>query len=394
MIPRYFGMDIHKNYVVVAAVDGEQEAVLKPGRVEMAALPDWIAAHLTLSDQVAVEVNANAWPLVDLLRQTAGEVVVTNPYKTKLIAQARIKNDKVDALALARLLAAGFTAEVWVPDAETRDRRALAAHRARLQRQCTRAKNRAHAVLRRHNLRCPEKSLFTAAGRTWMHERELPMVDDLQLRHLLRQLDGLEGDLDEADRLIARLAVHDPRVPRLMQLTGVGCYTAFAALAVIGTIHRFPSPGQLASYAGLVPTQHQSGGHDFHGHITKAGNPLLRWLMVEAARVALRWDDHWRQAHDHIARRRGSNIATVAVARKLLVTIWYLLTDQSTYYYLRPQTFVTKLQNWAFRIGREALPASSSQEFVYEQLVALDLPDLAKAVFSDPRKGRLVVQLT
>jgi transposase len=391
MIPRYFGIDLHKNYVVVAAVNRDQEVLHSPGRVDMTDFPAWVEAHLKPGDQVALEVTTNAWPVVDYLRQRAGRVVATNPYKNKLIAQARIKNDKVDALVLARLLASGFTTDVWVPDESSRDQRALAAHHACLQKQCTRTKHRLQAVLRRHNQRCPEKSLFTAAGRQWLAGLSLPSVDLLQVRHLLQQLDLLEAQLDEADRLIAHQALDDPRIPRLMQLTGVGYFTAFVARAVIGDIRRFPSADQLASYAGLVPSQHQSGDHDYHGSITKAGNSLLRWLMVEAARSAVRWDAHWRQVHDQIARRRGSNIATVAVARKVLVTIWHLLTHQSTYYYLRPQTFITKLQDWAFRIGQDALPVATSKEFVVDVLSSLDLSNLADSLVTHKRSGRLRV---
>ncbi len=174
-----------------------------------------------------------------------------------------------------------------------------------------------------------------------------------------------------------------------MQICGVGYYTAYAILAFIGDIQRFPSADKLSAYGGLVPRQHQSGNHGFHGHITKAGNPLLRWLMVEAARSAVRYAPHWRQVHDRIARRRGTNIATVAVARKLLVVIWHLLTEKSVYYHLRPQTFVTKLQEWAFRIGRNHLPAASSKEFVYDHLVHLGLHHMAKSLSYKGRNYRL-----
>ena len=174
-----------------------------------------------------------------------------------------------------------------------------------------------------------------------------------------------------------------------MQASGIGYYTAFAILAAIGQIQRFPSPDKLAAYAGLVPGQYQSGQHAFNGHITKTGSPLLRWLMVEAARVAVRWDPHWRQLYQRIATRRGSNIATVAVARELLVVIWCLLTRQTTYHHLQPQTFVTKLQEWAYRIGRAHLPANSSKEFVHQ--LALGLNDLAHSLSVRGRNGRVCI---
>jgi transposase len=387
-------MDIHKNYVMIAAVNREQQVIMQPHRVDMADLGQWVACHLSDQDEVMLEATTNAWPVVDLLRQHAGHVVVANPSKTKLIAEARIKNDKVDALALAQLLAARFVCDVWVPDQQVRESRALAAHRANLQKQCTRIKNRIHGLLRRHNLRRPERSLFTRAGREWLRALRLPLVDELQLRHLLAQLAFLEDQFDEADRLIAHQASHDPRVPRLMQATGIGYFSAFAILAAIGTIQRFPSPHKLTAYAGLVPRQHQSGHRSFNGHITKAGSSMLRWLMVEAARSAVRWDPHWQQIHDRIARRRGAAIATVAVARKLLVVIWHLLTEQSVYYHLRPQTFVTKLQEWAYRIGRDILPAASAKEFVRDHLTALGLVQLAVSLATSGPHARLLVQTT
>jgi transposase len=391
MIPQYIGIDLHKNYAMIAAVNGEQESLFNPIRVEMAQLPGWVETHVNQEDEVILEANTNAWPVVDLLRQQTEQVRVANTYKTKLIAEAQIKNDKVDALSLAKLLAARFVCDVWVPDETVRDSRALAAHRARLQKQATQTKNRLHGVVRRHNLRCPETSLFTAAGFAWLASLNLPLADTLQLEHLQDQLALLSAQIDIADKVIARQASQDPRVPRLMQITGIGYYSAFTALACIGRIQRFPSPDQLTAYAGLVPRQHQSGAHSYHGHITKAGNALLRWVMVEAAQTAIRWDPHWKQVYERIARRRGASIATVAVARKLLVVIWHMLTDQTPYFYLRPQTYVTKLQQWAYRIGRAHLPAASSREFVLNQLTLLNLPDLADSLTSLSRNGRLSV---
>jgi transposase len=116
MITRFFGIDTHKKYVMVAAVNVDQEIILKPTRISMADLPKWAAEQLTADDQVVLEVSSNTWSMVDLLSQHAGEVVAANPYQTKLIAEAHIKNDKVDATTLAKLLAARFIPEVWVPD--------------------------------------------------------------------------------------------------------------------------------------------------------------------------------------------------------------------------------------------------------------------------------------
>jgi len=319
-------------------------------------------------------------------------IPVAEPYKTKLIAEAHVKNDKVDAMVLARLLAANFICEVWVPLARVRQQRALAAHRARLQQQCNQIKNRLHSILHRHNLLCPENSLFSEAGRAWLRCQQLPEPDHLQARHLLSQLDLLEEQLEEADREVARWASQDPRVPRLMQITGIRYYTAFALLALIGNIQRFATPGKLAAYAGLVPCEDQSGDRHRRGSITKAGRPLLRWLMVEAARSAVRWHPHWQRIHHRIAQRRGTNVATVAVARKLLVTVWFLWTGETVNHHLRPQTFVTKLQHWVYRIGRAHLGVATSREFVQRHLKLLELDHLSRSLVTEGRNGRLRIQ--
>jgi transposase len=391
MVSRFFGIDTHKNYVMVAAVDRDQQALTEPTRISMANLPEWAAQHLTDQDQVVLEVSGNTWSVIDLLREYAGDVIAANAYKTKLIAEAHIKNDKVDAEVLAKLLAAHFIPEVWIPDRQVREQRGLANHRATLQKQSTQVKNRLHHLLQRHNLHCPEKSPFSPAGREWLLTLALPAADRLQIRHWLRQLDVLQKELDETDRLIAQLASQDARISRLMQITGISYYIAFALLAAIGDIRRFPTPEKLSAYFGLVPRQHQSGARDIRGSITKEGNSLMRWLTVEAARAAIRWDPHWRKVYNRIARRRGASIAVVAVARRLLVLVWHLLTKNDNYRYLKSQTFVTKLQNWAYRIGRDLLPAASTREFIHAHLSDLGLDDLASSLTANS-KGQLRVQ--
>lgn len=392
MITRYFGMDIHQDFALLTAVNVQQQVVFPAVKVAMPQLAAWAAQHLTRSDALVLEVTTNTWYAVDVLEQHAGRVVVANPYKTRLIAEAHIKNDKVDALVLAQLLAAGFICEVWVPPSATRQWRTLAQHRATLQQHCTQVKNRLHSLRQRHNLHCPAKSLFTRAGRQWLRDQAWSAAEALVVQQDLAQLELLEAQLHSVDQQIACLAAQDARIARLLQISGIGVVTAFTLLAVIGDIQRFPSASKLTSYVGLVPRQHQSGQRGYFGHITKAGTPLLRWLLVEAAQAAVRWDPHWQAVHARIARRRGSAIATVAVARKLLVVIWHMLSKATTYQHLRPQSYVTKLQHWAYSIGRQQLPAASSKDFVTAALQRVALAPLAAQVFSQKGTGRLLVQ--
>jgi transposase len=394
MIPHFYGFDIHQQYVVVAAVSRDRDDLLHPTRVAMDQLAQWAAQNLRAADAAVLEAGTNAWHVADMLAEHVDRVVVANTYLTKAIAAARIKNDKVDARVLAQLLAGNLICDVWIPSPRNRAQRTLSAHRASLRRRCTQVKNQIHSMCHRRSQQCPESSPFTAAGRQWLLDLPLPTADRLRIRHLLAQLELLEEQFDEADREIARRAAQDERIPRLMQVCGIGYYTAYALLAYIGNIQRFPEDSKLAAYAGLVPRHYQSGNRAYGGHITKSGNPMLRWLMVEVARTAVRFDPHWRKVHDRIARRRGTNIATVAVARKLLVVVWHLLTEKTIYRHLRQQTFVNKLQQWAYRIGHNHLPAATSKEFVYGHLSNLGLHRLAERLSSKGRHGRLCVQST
>lgn len=390
MMHRYLGLDTHKAFVVAAAVDEQQQVLMEPQRVKMSDLAEWAARTLTPQDQVVIEVTSNTWSIYEVLATYAGHVVVANPYKTRLIAEARIKSDKVDALVLARPLAAHFICEVWVPTADGQQHRALVAHRVHLSQQASRVKNRIHALLSRHNWHCPVNSVFSTAGQAWLEALPFSPLEKLEVQHLRQQLTLLQTQLKETERQIAQLAAQDERIPRLMQLPGVGCFIAFALLAAIGDIHRFASPKQLASYAGLVPSLHQSGQRAKTGPITKAGNPQLRWLMTEAAQIAVRFDPHWQQVCQRIQQKHGKGVALVAVARKLLVVVWHLLHDQTLYYHLQPQMFVRKLQEWAWLIGPQQVTEGSAASFARQQLKTMGLHDLAIQLTTN-RKGKLKV---
>ena len=218
MNSRHFGIDIHKQFMMIAAVDDQQNVVLKPYRISLKAFSKWVEQTLTAHDRVVIEVTTNSWHLYDILIAHAGEVIVANPHKTRLIAEARIKSDKVDALVLAQLLASRFICNVWVPDKALRQWRTLVAHRASLSKQRSRIKNRLHSLLARHGLTCPERSVFSSAGREWFAHISLSPIEKLERRHLLCQLDSINEQRKEAECLMAQLAISDERVPRLMQV--------------------------------------------------------------------------------------------------------------------------------------------------------------------------------
>lgn len=152
---RFVALDVHRQYLVVGAVDTQQQVVLSPRRFGFAAFTEWASVHLTHADAVVLEATANAWLLYDQLQPLVTEVVVAHPQAVKLIAAARVKTDSRDTIKLASLLAANLIPAVWVPTPEVRELRALVTHQKRLVKPRTQAAHRLHSVLHRHNLDPP-----------------------------------------------------------------------------------------------------------------------------------------------------------------------------------------------------------------------------------------------
>jgi transposase len=375
MSKRFFGLDLHKKYATVCAISQQGEVVLKEDRLPLDQFPSWAACVLTSDDAVALEATANTWWAYDCLVAHAGQVLVVNPIKTRLIAQARINTDELSAEALARLLQSNFICEVWVPDNRTRRYRQLISHRIRLVQEATRLKNRIHAILHRQQIRPRYRNLFTRAGRAWLEKIDLPEVEKLLVRQNLELLRSTEEALTEIDQLLARLAQEDERVSILMQIPGINVFGALAILAEIGEISRFASPKKLSSYAGLVPSLHRSGQKNSSGPITKAGRSRLRWVLVEAAHVAARHDPQLGRFYYRLRARKGTNVAVVATARKLSVVIWHLLSGDGIYRGRQVQMIARKFLEWGWKVGQEDR-CGSNKEFVLKQLRQIQINDL------------------
>ena len=143
-------------------------------------------------------------------------------------------------------------------------------------------------------------------------------------RDLLDIFDQLTPKIHDLTRALEGEVEKRPIARRLMTHPGVGVLTALAFELVIGTPERFGCGKQIASYVGLVPTEESSGDRRRLGHISKQGNALLRFLLVEAAQVTVRSQPHWRSKFFHLAMRRGRKIAKVAMARKLAVHLYWM----------------------------------------------------------------------
>lgn len=291
-------------------------------------------------DHVVLEATGNTYAIVQVLKEHAGRVVVSNPLKTRAIADAKIKTDKIDAEVLVRLLAGGWLPEVWVPDPETQALRQRIAYRMRLVRHHTRLKNRIHGVLHRNLVPgCPRTDIFGKAGREWLMEQaapQLPVHEQEIVLATLAQVDALRVELGRVGQTLAGLALRNPFVPRLITIPGIDAVTALSVAAAIGDIDRFRSPAKLVGYFGLDPRVRQSGSHPVrYGSITKRGQVHARTVLVEAAWAAIKAPGPLRGFYQRVRARRGPQIAVVATARKILVIAWHLLTEEKDYAYVR-----------------------------------------------------------
>jgi transposase len=233
-------------------------------------------------DEVAIEATCNTHAIARLLERHVARVVVSNPAKTRAIAEAKVKTDKVDAQVLAQLLAAGFLPSVWLADDETQALRRQVARRAHIVRQRTRLKNRVQAILHRNLVpRCPAADLFGLKGLRWLAEQELPLDERQAVEALLRQLDFHGEELRLVDADLARVALNREEVKRLMTIPGVDATVALSLVAAVGDFDRFSSPAKLVRYLGLNPRVRQSGSHvAYHGRITKQGRAHARGMLV------------------------------------------------------------------------------------------------------------------
>jgi transposase len=356
---RVIGMDIHRTF---AEVVFWEEGKLRPaGRVSMTrAGLEGFGRSLNKDDEVVIEATGNAMAVVRALSPYVGRVIVANPLQVKAIAHAHVKTDKIDAGVLASLRAADFLPEIWLPDADTERLRRLVARRNQVVRHRTRIKNEVHAILHAHLVPpCPHADLFGKLGRVWLAQQAVPDDERAAIERHLRELDRLGEDLAVLDREIAQAAIADPAVKRLLTITGVNLIVAAGLVAAIGDVRRFSDPQKLVSYVGLNPRVRQSGlGLAQHGRISKRGRSHARAMLVEAAWAAAKAPGPLRAFFLRIRARRGHQIAAVAVARKLAVLCWHMLTKEADYQWARPALVANKLRSMELQAGQPARKGS------------------------------------
>jgi transposase len=281
--------------------------------------------------RLVMEATGNWQYLYECWVELVDEIQMAHPLKTKAIASARIKTDRIDKSTLAHLGMADLVPQAYIPPREVRNLREILRHRCFLVNLQTRIKNRIHTYLWKLGMDSEVSDLFGRRGRAWLETVSLREPFDELLHQDLKVLEALQGEIKQATRTIERLAQEDPRAALLTPVRGIGKYSALLILAEIGDIARFPGPKPLVAFAGLCPSTFQSGKVLYHGQITKQGSKWLRWILIEAAQHYAKAPGRLGAFYRRIARRKGSKTAKTALARELLVGIYHCLSKNVSF---------------------------------------------------------------
>lgn len=270
--------------------------------------------------RVGIEASGHTRWFERLLAELEIELWIGHPAKIAAQRVRKQKTDRGDAQLLLQLLREDRFPRVWVPSPENRDVRQLLWHRHRLVQMRTRVKNQLHAIALNEGVQRRSR-LWSKQGRAQLESFALDRWTAQRRHDLLALFDQLTPQIAELSQAVEQEAERRPEVQRLMTHPGVGPITALAFVLVLGTPHRFRCGKQVGSYLGLIPCEDSSAGKQRMGHLSKQGNTLLRYLLVEAAQAAVRCDPQWRRRFVHLAMRRQRN---VAIARKLAVSLYWL----------------------------------------------------------------------
>ena len=324
------GCDFHTRMQVIAMVDTETGEVVEK-RLDHAS-GEVKAFYEGLKEPALVGIESTGYTrwFAEMLQELGHELVVGEAAKIRAKETRKQKHDRRDAEHILNLLVRGDFPKIWLPAAEERDVRVLVEHRHQLVELRTRAQNGLQAIALGYGLRRRGR-LWSKAGQQEL--QKIPLREGMGRRRedLLRLVRQLSTWIKELDQRIEEEVARREDARRLMTHPGVGPQTALATVLVLGPVERFPDKLHLTSYLGLIPEEDSSAGRQRFGHLTKQGNRLMRFLLVEAGQTASRYDPRLKRAYRRLAFRKGAAIAKVAVARKLAIRLYVMLREGIDY---------------------------------------------------------------
>lgn len=329
--PAYVGIDDHLRTFMVTRLDAAGKLV------EQRQLPKTLEAMTAFVDtlpagtHLALEATGHGMRFADLLDGRPLQLHLAHPYRTRAIAAARIKTDRIDSQILAHLLRTDLLPEAYLAPQPLRDLRQLLRYRLHLVSDRTRLKNRLRALLAREGRTCPATDLAGRRARMWWAQQAWRPAVQTAVTGYLATLTHLGTTVQQLDRALTQRASRSPDAQRLMTLPGLGPFGALLVLAEIGDITRFPSAKQLCAYAGLVPATRASADRVRHGGLTKQGSKYLRWLLVTVSSHAVRGSQHLGALYQRVKTKHGVPAARIAVARAMVIAIFYMLSTHQPY---------------------------------------------------------------
>lgn len=332
---QYLGVDSHKFKSYLTAMDQQGNILGRWNIANQAKELDRVFD--SLSDNVSAVLEASAcWPVMyDLLEERASKVTLAHPYKVRAIAEAQIKNDRIDSKILADLLRANMIPQAYAPAKETRHKKSLLRYRASLVRFQTMYKNAIHAVLTRNHVPLNEQQaisdLFGKKGREYLATLDLGGHDRKILDGYLEILDFVRQQIRTAQSWITALIKEDDAIKRLLKIPGLGNVTAPLIVYEIDDIERFRTSRKFLSYCALVPGLYASGSYSRTTGIIKQGNKFLKWAFLEAVTPAVKSSVVLRAYYLRIKEKNGHHAARVAVARKLAKIAYHILKEKKDF---------------------------------------------------------------
>jgi transposase len=318
------GCDFHPRYQQIAMLD-EQSGELVDRRLEHEnGEAQAFYARLPKPVRVGMEATGYAQWFERMLGEQGHELWIGHASEIRAGVVRKQKTDARDAAHLLRLLVEKRFPRIWIPSPQERDARQLLRHRYKLVCFRVSVKNQLHGLAMSQGI-CRKKKLFTAQGREELEQLTLGPWASRRRQELFGMLDQLNPVIEELDRAVQQQAENHAEAARLMLHPGVGPVTALAFVLTLGPVTRFARSKQVVSYLGLNPKEHSSGDHQHTSAISKQGNTMMRWLLVEAGQTAVRFDPELQRCYRRLKFHKGASVAKVAIARKLAVKLYWIL---------------------------------------------------------------------
>jgi transposase len=324
------GCDFHTRYQQIAMLD-EGTGELTERRLEHEnGEANTFYRSLAKPVRVGIEATGPIHWFERLLAELDHELWIGDSARIRAREVRKQKTDERDAALILELLLTNRFPRIWVPTPAERDLRQLLWHGHKLVCLRTMLGNQWHFLALSQGL-CRKRKLFTKNGRSELGSLTLEPWTSRRREELLRLLDGLDPAIAELHRAVLQAARQREDAVLLLTHPGVGPNTALAFLLAVGPVSRFACSKKIASYFGWNPSEESSGGRRRLGAISKQGNRMVRWLLVETVHHAVRQDAELRQDYQRLKFRRGHAVAKVAIARKLAVRMYWMLRSGTAY---------------------------------------------------------------